>query len=105
MNKITIIIKCIVTRSIKGAAMSTEELRVLMRSQPFKPFVVCLPSGKEVPIIHHDFAFLSPDGRTLFAYQRDMSFDMMDVISIENVKLAPPAETSAPHVSNGPTSN
>ena len=73
-----------------------------MRNQPFKPFVVCLPSGKEVPVIHHDFAFLSPDGRTLFAYQKDNSFDMMDVFSIENVKFGLPPEAAGPQVSNGP---
>jgi hypothetical protein len=85
--------------------MSSEEIRKLMRNQPFKPFIVCLPSGREVPVIHHDFAFLSPDGRTLFTYQKDNSFDMIDVISIENFKFGPPPEMPSPQVTNGPTNS
>jgi hypothetical protein len=81
--------------------MKAEELRILLRAQPFKPFVVHLPSGREVPIFHHDFAYLSPDGRTLWAYQKDYSLDMIDVMLIQNTSLGPPVENAPATGSNG----
>ena len=70
--------------------MRQEELRKLLSAQPFRPFTIHLPEGRKVPVVHHDFAVLSPDGRTLLAYEPDNSFNMIDVMLIGSVEVEPP---------------
>ena len=41
--------------------MRHEQIRQLLRAQPFQPFTIHLPEGRAVPVIHHDFALVSPD--------------------------------------------
>jgi hypothetical protein len=79
--------------------MHHEELRKLIRAVPFQPFVIHMPSGQDVPIHHPDFALLSPNGRTLFAYQPNYDFDMINVMLIESVSVKEPLE-SGPSGSN-----
>ena len=45
--------------------MLTDEMRSLMRAQPFRPFVVHLSDGTTVNIHHHDYAWLLPSGGEL----------------------------------------
>jgi hypothetical protein len=82
--------------------MRHEELRKLLRAQPFRPLTIHLPEGRRVPIVHHDFAVLSPDGRTLLAYEPDNSFNMIDVMLIASVEVGPPPPPKTPADANGP---
>lgn len=76
--------------------MRHEQIRELLRSQPFRPFTIHLPEGRAVEVVHHDFALLSPDGRTLIAYGPDSSFNMIDVMLIASIQVGPPtAQTPA----------
>jgi hypothetical protein len=85
--------------------MRHEELRKLLRAQPFQPFTIHLPEGRKVPIVHYDFAVLSPDGRTLLAYEPDSSFNMIDVMLIGSIEVGPPPSSPPPKASdvNGPS--
>ncbi len=86
--------------------MRIEQLKNMLRAQPFRPFTIHLPEGRSVPVVHHDFALLSPDGRTLFAYGPDSSFNMIDVMLIASIEFGPPPpgpERSDPiPTTNGP---
>jgi hypothetical protein len=75
--------------------MKRHELRDLLRAQPFRPFTIHLPEGRSVNVVHHDFALLSPDGRTLLAYGADNSFNMIDVVLIASVEVGPPPPQSS----------
>ena len=85
--------------------MHREQLRGLMTAQPFRPFTVHLPEGRQVQVVHHDFALLSPDGRTLLAYGPDSSFNMIDVMLIASVEVGPPPPSPPPKPTdvNGPS--
>jgi hypothetical protein len=83
--------------------MRHDQLRELLRSQPFRPFTIHLPEGRIVQIVHHDFALLSPDGRTLLAYGPDNSFNMIDVMLIACIQVGPPPE--GPATPATPTTN
>lgn len=72
--------------------MRIEEVRNLLRAQPFRPFTIHLPEGRTVRVVHHDFALLSPDGRTLLAYGPDNAFNMIDVMLIASIEVGPPPE-------------
>jgi hypothetical protein len=75
--------------------MHRDELRNLLRESPFRPFRVYTPDGTAIPIWHPDFAYLSPDGRTLFVYQRDYSFNMLDVALLPRFAFDSPPAGSA----------
>ena len=85
--------------------MRLEQIRGLLTAQPFRPFMIHLAEGRAVPVLHRDFALLAPDGRTLFAYGADHSFDMIDVMLITSIHLDPLPQS--PNGSNDPipTSN
>jgi hypothetical protein len=83
--------------------MRTEQLRDMLRAQPFRPFTIYLPEGRAVQVVHHDFALLSPDGRTLVAYGPDSSFDVIDVMLIASIQVGPlpPGPATAPPIPVG----
>jgi hypothetical protein len=74
--------------------MRAEELRTLLKAQPFRPFTLHTADGHAVPIWHQDFALLSPDGRTLWVYQRDYSCEMFDVMLIPRFSIPSPESDS-----------
>ncbi len=82
--------------------MRVEELRTLLKARPFRPFTVYATDGTAIPVWHPDFALLSPDGRTLWVYQRDYSCDLLDVMLIPRFSLAAP--DSAPPAEGTPQS-
>ena len=73
----------------------------VIRAQPFQAFTIHLPEGRNVRVAHHDFAFLSPDGRTLCSFQPDRSCDMIDVMLISSIHLDPKPEPPSSAVPNG----
>jgi hypothetical protein len=80
-------------------------MKDLLRAQPFRPFKIYLGEGRSVDVIHHDFALLSPNGRTLLAYGPDNSFNMIDVMLITSIEFGPPPpQASADSNTNGPAS-
>jgi hypothetical protein len=81
--------------------MHREELPATIGAKPFQPFAIRLPEGRTVRIIHHDFASLSPDGRTLWAYHADRFCDMIDVMLISSIHLDPPPEPPSLPTVNG----
>jgi hypothetical protein len=86
--------------------MRTEQVRKLLTAQPFRPFTVHLPEGRSVSVVHHDFALLSPDGRTLVAFGADDAADIIDVMLIGSIQLGPvpkgPSTDSTIPITNGP---
>ncbi len=85
--------------------MRLEQLRGLLTAQPFRPFTIHLAEGRSVPVVHHDFALLAPDGRTLFAYGADHSFDMIDVMLITSIHLGPPPNSPSSTDTTIPVTN
>ena len=82
--------------------MHRDQLRELFRSQPFRPFTIHLPEGRSVHVSHHDFAGMSPDGRTLLAFGPDNSFNMIDTMLIASIEVGPPPAPKTPTDANGP---
>lgn len=82
--------------------MDHKEIRKLLTARPFQAFTVHLPEGRSVTVAHHDFAIISPDGRTLLAYETNSACNMIDVDLIASVEVGPP--TTAQQVAT-PTNN
>lgn len=74
--------------------MHRDQIREVLRTHPFRPFHVYTPDGAAIAVWHPHFAYLSPDGRTLFIYQRDYSFNMFDVMLLTRFEFGPPPPAS-----------
>ncbi|MCI0702465.1 MAG: hypothetical protein L0241_15385 [Planctomycetia bacterium] len=85
--------------------MRHEQIRELLQAKPFRPFTIHLPEGRAVPVTHHDFALVSPDGRTLVAYDQDGTMNIVDVMLIASIHLGPPPAPPTTPSSTIPTTN
>jgi hypothetical protein len=85
--------------------MRQEQIRDLIRRQPFQPFTIHLPEGRTVEVWHHDFAMQSPDGRVLVVFDRNGIADYIDIMLIASIRMHRP-ETDPPGLNTLiPTSN
>jgi hypothetical protein len=67
--------------------MTVEQLRELYNSQPFRPFVLHLADGREIPVHHREFMLTVPSGRTLVVCQPDDRLNIIDVLMITDIEL------------------
>ena len=51
--------------------MTIEKLRELYGARPFRPFVMHLADGREIPVHHPEYMASAPSGRTVVIYQPD----------------------------------
>ncbi len=85
--------------------MRHEQIRQLLTAQPFRPLTIFLPEGRSVEVFHHDFASLSPDGRTLVVSDRDGVMNIIDVMLITSVPIDPSSPISTPPTVLNPASD
>ncbi len=69
--------------------MTVEQIRNVYQAQPFRPFVMHLADGGEVPVEHREFLALSPSGRTVIVYQPDESFNIVDLLLVTDLEFRP----------------
>jgi hypothetical protein len=69
--------------------MTIEKIRELYGAQPFRPFVIHLADGREVPVLHRDFVMAVPSGRTLVVCQPDDTLNIIDRLLVTDVELKP----------------
>jgi hypothetical protein len=75
--------------------MDYREIRKLLIARPFQPFSVNLIEGRSVTISNSEFALISPNGRTLLAYEDfDSGCEMIDTNLIISVNVGPPPAAS-----------
>ena len=51
--------------------MTIERIRELLDLQPFRPFVMHLADGREIPVHHRELIIAAPSGRTLIVVHPD----------------------------------
>jgi hypothetical protein len=71
--------------------MTADPIRQLLVQRPFQPFTVHLADGRQVRVDHYDWAIISPPGRTMIVYQKDGSFNIIDIMLVTDLELGPPA--------------
>lgn len=69
--------------------MSSEELKTLLQTVPFKAFTVYMANDRSFEIPHPDFALLTPKGRTLVvASNEDNGVNILDVPLIARMEIS-----------------
>ena len=69
--------------------MTIEESRNVHNAQPFRPFVIHLADGRQVPVHHRDFIMAVPSGRTLVVCQPDDTVNIIDLLLVTDLELKP----------------
>jgi hypothetical protein len=72
-----------------NAGMTGERLRNLWKAEPFRPFIIHLADGRRVPVKHPEFLMPSPSGRTVVVSQADDSLNIIDLLLVTDLELAP----------------
>ena len=62
--------------------MIFEELRSLLRAQPFRPFSIFTGDGQEILVHHHDYAWLVPSGFQIHVQSPDGRIDLISLSRI-----------------------
>lgn len=70
--------------------MLTNELRSLLRAEPFRIFTVHLTDGTTLSIHHHDYAWLLPSGGELHAEDQEGKVHLIDTAHISKLTYAAP---------------
>jgi hypothetical protein len=69
--------------------VTIEKIRDLYEAKPFRPFVIHLADGREVPVHHREFILAVPSGRTLVVCQPDDTLNIIDLLLVTDVELRP----------------
>lgn len=72
-----------------GSQMTIEQLRNFYDAQPFQPFVIHLADGRQIPVSGREFMASAPNGRTIIVYQRDSSFNVIDLLLVTDLEAKP----------------
>jgi hypothetical protein len=74
--------------------MTVERMRDFYQAEPFRPFIIHLADGRQIPVAHREFIAAAPSGRTLAIYQPDDTFNLIDLLLVTDVEVKPAANGS-----------
>jgi hypothetical protein len=69
--------------------MTIERVRELSDMKPFRPFVIHLADGREIPVVHREFIITAPSGRTLVVMQPDDRLNIIDLLLVTDLEIRP----------------
>jgi hypothetical protein len=69
--------------------MTIEQVRNFYHAQPFRPFVIHMADGREVPVSSREFMASAPNGRTIIVYQPDSSSNVIDLLLVTDLEAKP----------------
>ena len=74
--------------------MTIEQLRNFYNAQPFRPFVMHLADGRDIPVHHREFIMTAPSGRTISVYQPDDTLNIIDLLLVTDLEIKPTTNKS-----------
>jgi hypothetical protein len=70
--------------------VTIEKIRELCHAEPFRPFKLHFPDGRNIGVQHPDFIALSPTGRMVSVYQPNGSESIIDLMLVSDVSIKMP---------------
>ncbi len=67
--------------------MTIEQLRKLHQARPFRPFVLHLADGRELPVPHNEYLSHSPSGRTVIVHTADNDYSVVDLLLVTRIQV------------------
>ena len=74
--------------------MTVEHFPSALNAQPFRPFVMHLADGREIPVVHPELAVASSTGRTTVVVQPDDTFNIIDLLLVTDLKYREHADAA-----------
>ena len=69
--------------------MTIEQLRNAYESKPFRPFILHLADGRQIPVISREFILAVPSGRTIIVCQPDDTTNIIDLLLVTDLEFKP----------------
>jgi hypothetical protein len=67
--------------------MTIEQIRNFYDAQPFRPFVIHLADGRDLPVRSREFMMTAPNGRTIAVYQPDSTMNVIDLLLVTDLEV------------------
>jgi hypothetical protein len=85
------------TRNERQSPMATpNQVREVVRAQPFVPFVIHLADGRKFDVRHPEFAAVSPNGRELLSVADDQGIHQFEMLLVAEIETPPPVPPTNP---------
>ena len=68
-------------------SLTIEQIRQVYNAAPFRPFIVHLADGREIPVKHREFTAISPSGRIIVVYQSDDTSNIIDLLLVTGLEV------------------
>lgn len=66
--------------------MTIEQLRIAVRHEPFKPFVICLADGRQFRVPHPECIMIPPKAsRTFVVASRGEDYRIIDLLLVTSI--------------------
>lgn len=66
--------------------MTVEQLRRMLRAEPFRPFEIFLADGRSLPVEHPEVVAITPPGRTIGVGLADDTIEVVDLLLVTSLK-------------------
>jgi hypothetical protein len=67
--------------------VTIQQLKAVYQAQPFRPFVMHLADGRQMPVMHRELIMSSPSGRTVAVYLADDTVHIVDLLLVTDLEL------------------
>jgi hypothetical protein len=74
--------------------MTVEKLRAFYEAEPFRPFLIRMPDGRGIPVLHREFILTVPSGRTVVVCQPDDTLNVIDLLLVSDLEILPQSNGS-----------
>jgi hypothetical protein len=65
--------------------MTIEQVRQFYEATPFKPFVIHLADGREIPVVSREFILIAPKGRMLVVAEPNGKLHHIDLLLVTDL--------------------
>ncbi len=74
--------------------MTLEQFRSALKAEPFRPFVMHLADGREIPVGHPELVVSTSTGRTTVVVQPDDTLNIIDLLLVTDLEYREPADAA-----------
>lgn len=67
--------------------MTVEQVGNSLIFTPFKTFVIHVADGPQITVASRESMAISPSGRTIFVYQTDDTFNIIDLLLVTDLEI------------------
>lgn len=68
--------------------MKIDDVRKLLHTRPFRPFLIHFADGGRLAVKHEDFVALAPTGREMIVYQTKGDYQVVDIMLVTRLEVS-----------------